>query len=70
MCSQGSMRMFAYHLCETPLVERTASAFEAHGVSVGAFGWWDCPVPGAVPVGGGTVGRTRPGHCDDDAPRR
>jgi hypothetical protein len=22
------MRMFAYHLCETPLVERTAGAFE------------------------------------------
>jgi len=28
------MRMFAYHLCETPPVERTADAFEAHSVSV------------------------------------
>src|SRR6476620_10434188 len=32
--SQGSVRMFAYHLCETPPVERTADAFEAHSVSV------------------------------------
>jgi hypothetical protein len=33
--SQGSLRMLAYHLCETPLVERTAGAFVAHSVSVG-----------------------------------
>ena len=33
--SQGSVRMFAYHLCETPPLERTADAFEAHSVSVG-----------------------------------
>ena len=26
--------MFAYYLCETPPVERTADAFEAHSVSV------------------------------------
>lgn len=39
--SQGSMRMFAYHLCETPPVERTAGAFEAHSVSVGGFACHD-----------------------------
>jgi len=32
---QGSTRMFADHLYETPLFSRTAGAFEPHSVSVG-----------------------------------
>lgn len=29
--------MFAYHPCETPLVERSTGALEAHSLSVGGF---------------------------------
>ena len=38
--------MFAYHLCETPPVERTADPFEAHSVSVGGSPYGDhiCPL--------------------------
>src|SRR5690349_344466 len=32
--SQGSLRMFAYHLCEKCAGQRTAGAFEAHNLSV------------------------------------
>ena len=44
--ARASMRMFAYHLCETPPVERTADAFEAHSVSVGGSPYGDhiCPL--------------------------
>ena len=34
-------RMFAYQPCETPLVERTTGALEAHSLSVGGFGLRD-----------------------------
>jgi hypothetical protein len=36
------MRMFAYHPCETPLVERTTGALEAHSLPLGVdYGLFD-----------------------------